>query len=43
MLFMCPVMSSVCASFSAEKIFENGTLVSIGEYLSSNNLRVLEL
>lgn len=43
MLFMCFEMSSVGASCLVREIFENEMLVSIGEYLSSNDLRAVEL
>lgn len=43
MLFMCFDRSSVDVSWLVGKIFENGMLVSIGEYLSSNDLRAVEL
>lgn len=43
MLFMCLERSSVGVFWLVGEIFENEMLVSIGEYLSSNDLSVVEL
>lgn len=43
MLFMCFDMSSAGVSWLLGKIFENRMLVSIDEYSSSSDLRMVEL